>query len=62
MKRVDEVIQGNEDGLRNRIIMNLLNEPYLLRQFEEFERKTGDLTNHLEEITKILMRSQFFYV
>jgi hypothetical protein len=62
MRKIDEVIQGNENSLHERVVAGLLSTPHLLRKYEEMARKSDDIVNNLDEIIKILMQSPYYYL
>lgn len=61
MKRIDEVIQGEENRLFNRVAENLKDDPYLLKQWERVFNKTADIETQIEVTIRILKTSALFY-
>ena len=61
MKSIDEVIQGNEDQLRQRVCENLKNNPALLKRWELSYNKLTDLDEKIDVTVKILLTSPLFY-
>jgi hypothetical protein len=61
MKRIDEVIQGEENRLFNRVAENLKDDPYLLKQWERVFNKTADIETQIEITIKVLKQSPLFF-
>jgi hypothetical protein len=62
MKRISEIIQGNESGLRNRVCQAVLetDRQSLIRRFEK-EYDSLDEDGQLELANNLLKNSNLFY-
>lgn len=62
MKRISEIIQGNESGLRNRVCQAVLetDRQSLIRRFER-EYDSLDEDGQLELANNLLKNSNLFY-
>ena len=61
MKSINEVIQGNEETLQNRVAANLEDQPALLKRWEASYNKLTHLDDKIDVTVKILLTSPLFY-